>query len=228
VKRFFAILFLMALAAPAGSALAGIIGSPHDIAAQKYTVFGKEETQNVCDYCHVPHEAKGAALWPTPPASLTGWGRVGPLCYSCHDGVAIVSPNVDASNTAFNPKSHGLLLSNLPQGDDVSGSGLPYTNGSQENIECSTCHDPHDDTNRPFVRAALTELCQKCHKHRENSGYGVNNNEGTHPVHKLPKDEVENPSPIYVQDDFKVPFPMPYPPENGKNTPGVHWTLGGH
>jgi len=228
--RFPALLAITALLALAYTAEAGVVSSPHDIAAQKYTVRGVEEKkQNVCSYCHVPHKAKGARLWPTVPPSLKGWGDVGPLCYSCHDGVAIVSPNVDASNTAFNPKSHGLKIENLPDGDDVSGSGLPYTSGQgSRNIECSTCHNPHDNTNRPFIRTPITELCNKCHKRRENSGYNTENAEGTHPVHKLPVDEVEGASPIEVQEDFKVQFPSDYPSENGKYTEGVHWNLGGH
>ncbi len=210
---------------------AGIVASPHDLAAQGYT-FSSEAMQkksSVCNYCHVPHKAKGARIWATTPPSLQEWGTVGPLCYSCHDGVAIVSPNVDASNTAFNPKSHGLKIENLPAGDDVSESGLPYTGDSEvRNIECSTCHNPHDNSNRPFIRAPITELCQKCHQRRENSGYNLENAESTHPVHKEAADEVEGDSPISVQDDFKVGFPQAYPSEDGKDTEGVHWTLGGH
>jgi len=214
------------------SVIAGVVSSPHDIQAQGYTFSGggMQKKSSVCNYCHVPHKAKGARLWATTPPSLKAWGEVGPLCYSCHDGVAIVSPDVDASNTAFNPKSHGLLLQNLPAGDDVTESGFPYTVDPKPegNIECSTCHNPHDDTNRPFLRAPITEICQKCHKHRENSGYNLENEEGTHPVHKLPIDEVEGDSPIDVQEDFKVAFPDDYPSEDGSITPGVHWTLGGH
>ncbi|MGA2192044.1 MAG: cytochrome c3 family protein [Nitrospirota bacterium] len=251
-RIFFPLLFILASSLfPAGRAVAGIIGSPHDIGAQKYTVFGQEEDKkNVCNYCHVPHKAKGIRLWATTPPSLRGWGRVGPLCYSCHDGVSIVSPNVDASNTAFNPRSHGLKLSKLPKGDSAAKSGLPYTNPksapaflaysgnnaasspyasiTEDYIECSTCHNPHDDTNRPFLRVAITDICEKCHQGRENSGYGINNTESTHPVHNLPKDENGGPSPINVQDDFKVRFPGPYPTEDGKDAVGVHWTLGGH
>jgi len=230
MRRIFILLLLAFIAAPAGTATAGVVNSPHDIAAQKYTMLGRaEEKRNVCNFCHVPHKAKGARLWATLPPSLKGWGKVGPLCYSCHDGVTIVSPDVDASNTAFNPKSHGLDLDKLPAGDDVSGSGFPYTTDNEEHIiECSTCHNPHDNTNRPFLRTPINEICEKCHKNRENSGYAMNNAEGTHPVHKLPKDEVEGASPIDVVEDFKVDFPLPYPSENGKYTVGVHWTLGGH
>ncbi len=231
MKRLVWVLFITLILTVPANAVAGVLNSPHDIAAQKYTVAGREdEKKNVCNYCHVPHKAKGARLWATAPPSLKGWGKVGPLCYSCHDGVAIVSPNVDASNTAFNPKSHGLDKSMFPEGDDMSASDLPYTTGGSENnnIECSTCHNPHDNTNRPFLRVPINDLCEKCHQHRENSGYGINNTEGTHPVHKQPIDEVEGASPIEVQPEFKVDFPQAYPSENGKYTEGVHWTLGGH
>lgn len=224
------VIFLLAAILWPGVSPAGIVSSPHDLEAQDYTFTGEaRKKSSVCNYCHVPHKAKGARIWAATPPSLKAWGEVGPLCYSCHDGVAIVSPNVDASNTAFNPKSHGLLMENLPEGDDVSESGLPYTNGSEAlNIECSTCHNPHDNTNRPFIRAPITELCQKCHQRRENSGYNLGNEESTHPVHKEPVDEVEGNSPIEVQDDFKVEFPQDYPSEYGRTALGVHWTLGGH
>jgi len=245
VRKFVALMVLAALTAFEGAAFAGIVGSPHDIAAQGYAVQGREEKKkNVCNYCHVPHKAKGARLWAVPPPSLKGWGTVGPLCYSCHDGVTIASPNVDASNTAFNPRSHGLSLSDLPDGDDVSGSGLPYTSNPAEGsgagaggatvavegavIECSTCHNPHDNTNRPFLQAPLTELCERCHQQRVNSGIGVNNAESTHPVHMEPLDNTGNASPIDVQDAFKTAFPNDYPSEGGKEAIGVHWTLGGH
>ncbi len=233
MPRFFLIFLLVvvlaAAALPAVRCRAGIVGSPHDIAAQGYAVQGRqEEKRNVCNYCHVPHKAKGARLWVTEPPSLKGWGTVGPLCFSCHDGVSIVSSYTDASNTAFNPLSHGLNIENLPKGDDVTKSGLPYTDSKSRGLECSTCHNPHDDTIRPFLRVNITEICTKCHKNRENSGFGVDNAEGTHPVHKEPKDETGGPSPIDVQPGFMVPFPQKYPTENGKNTDGVHWTLGGH
>ncbi|MBI5191335.1 MAG: hypothetical protein HZA22_11785 [Nitrospirae bacterium] len=243
MRKSFAIMFALAAAALfAGRAVAGIVGSPHDISAQRYTLSReeedlesqeaasekKDEKKNVCNFCHVPHKAKGARLWATAPPSLKGWGKVGPLCYSCHDGVAIVSPYVDASRTAFHPLSHGLKLPRLPEGDDAAGSGLPYAEGNdEESMECSTCHNPHDNTNRPFIRKPITEICLECHKDRENSGYGVNNVEGTHPVHKLPADETEGSTPIDVVDDFRTVLPDEYPSEDGKYTLDVHWTLGG-
>ena len=228
MKALFA--FLLVFLIPS-AASASIVGSPHDIAAQGYTISGRgEDKKNVCNFCHVPHKAKGARLWASSPPSLKGWGKVGPLCYSCHDGVAIVSPYVDASNTVFNPKSHGLVKTNLPAGDEISEAELPYTNGGPEetSIECSTCHNPHDDTIRPFLRVNLTEICVRCHKGRQNTGYGVNNVEGTHPVHKALVDDTGGPSPIDVSSDFKVPFPDSYPSQGGKYAQGVHWKLGGH
>lgn len=224
---------MTALLVMAGYASAGVVSSQHDLAVQHYTRLpGKDEKKekpSVCDSCHVPHKAKGARVWANTPPSIQAWGDVSPICYSCHDGVAIVSPDVDASTTVYNPKSHGLDIEKLPEGDDVEQSGLPYTGGdTQQNIECSTCHNPHDNSKRPFVREELIELCTKCHNNRENSGYNVANEEGTHPVHKLPEDEVAGMSPIDVQEPFKVKFPDAYPEKDGKMTDKVHWKLGGH
>jgi predicted CXXCH cytochrome family protein len=199
--------------------------------SQGYGILKKEDKkkQMVCNFCHIPYKKKAARIWDELPPSLNYWGRVGSICYSCHDGVVVVNPDVDASMTAYHPESHGLSIRDLPKDDDTSESGLPYTGGSiDENITCTSCHNPHENDIRPFARAALNELCQKCHQRRENSGYERENIEGTHPVHKKPLDEVVNPSPIDVDDDFKTIFPEDYPSEDGKETLGVHWTLGGH
>lgn len=215
----------------ASAATAGVVKSPHDIDSQLYGILKKEDKkkQMVCNFCHVPYKKKSARIWDKLPKSLEYWGRSGSICYSCHDGVVFVNPNVDASMTAYHPESHGLAIEDLPENDDTSDAGLPYTGGSvDENIQCTSCHNPHENEKRPFLRSKLNELCQKCHQRRENSGYERENTEGTHPVHKKPADEVMNPSPIDVVDDFKVPFPGEYPPEEGKFRQGVHWTLGGH
>jgi len=86
-------------------------------------------------------------------------------------------PAVDASRTAFHPGSHGRDLT----GYEVLGGGtdsLPYVTGNR--MECVTCHDPHDNGHRPFLRADLEELCVACHSKNTEFGRGKENRTGNH------------------------------------------------
>lgn len=35
--------------------------------------------------------------------------------------------------------------------------------GGVYQMECGTCHNPHDETNQPFLRAPISGLCTDCH-----------------------------------------------------------------
>jgi len=41
-----------------------------------------------------------------------------------------------------------------------------FFGASQDTMECGTCHDPHDTTNAPFLRASLNTICVTCHKNK--------------------------------------------------------------
>jgi predicted CXXCH cytochrome family protein len=43
-----------------------------------------------------------------------------------------------------------------------------------------------------------------------------------------PFDDTEGPSPIELNEAFRIPFPSPYPPSGGMFAKEGHWTLGGH
>ncbi len=63
----------------------------------------------------------------------------------------------NTADTAFNaPNGNGNI--------DYSGGGveLPLYSGK---VQCGTCHNPHDNTNVPFLRAsnAQSALCTSCH-----------------------------------------------------------------
>ncbi len=57
------------------------------------------------------------------------------------------------SDTAFNAAVNGKV------------GNLPLYGGSQNQVECGSCHNPHDNTNGTFLRASNTgsALCTTCH-----------------------------------------------------------------
>lgn len=109
------------------------------------------------------------------------------LCLSCHDGVTAmdnyggatggsdVMSNTDTivgGGTGDLTSDHPIGLVYPSTGDYNSASGgkvgvLPlYTVGAEvDRVECASCHNPHDNTNAPFLRVANTSsnLCTTCH-----------------------------------------------------------------
>lgn len=112
-------------------------------------------------------------------------------CLSCHDGsVAVGSVLVGTSDTitdagsildaAGKIASNANLTTNLsnehPIGFvvDTSKAGLDtlanmktagfkfYAAGANE-MECATCHDPHNTTTTPFLRVTKASICTDCH-----------------------------------------------------------------
>ncbi len=123
-----------------------------------------------CEQCHITHGTLGDILVNSADS------LVSVLCLSCHTpgGWATMSKyfsssemavpgvsgtshawNVDTLNTNFgaqSPQSQTLL-------DHLSADGK---------ITCSTCHDPHSNTNSPFLRMdnSADALCLDCHRAR--------------------------------------------------------------
>jgi predicted CXXCH cytochrome family protein len=143
----------------------------------------------VCAKCHIPHASGGDRLWVEDPVSGTVTlyvGAVAKLCGYCHKANQGGDPNTTndpwSDDFVYGANSHGRLMSdtNLPM--QMASSGLPYHAGTGDgNIECTTCHDPHNDpssgqvtaSSRPFLRANLEVLCSGCHGDRRlTSGSG--------------------------------------------------------
>jgi predicted CXXCH cytochrome family protein len=186
-----ALLAAVGLLAVGQTGFAAVSGTAHSSA---YTT----ATAGDCSVCHVPHAAQGRRLWPSAPSTLaeTTFGNIGALCYYCHSsggGKYLAAANAD--NTAFHASAHGVGTTSNPDGGTAtSGSGLPYATATS--IECTSCHNPHEDGNRPFLVTAvaatnISNLCAKCHPSRLNSGndgsgtwsgYGSGNAAGSHPA----------------------------------------------
>ena len=92
---------------------------------------------------------------------------------------------------------HGATKSNIATSGidkeaDVTGTLWPYANNTT--IECTTCHDVHNNDYAPFLRAPLSDnttaansFCLKCHKGTDGAGAGrwvliTTAPNGSHPV----------------------------------------------
>lgn len=111
-------------------------------------------------------------------------------CLSCHDGVTAynsiirgTASNIGTMGAPFAVGADGLgndhpiSITYDPAADlqvgfntlaSVVGAGLTmYNNGgpTDDQVECATCHNPHDVTNGSFLRIANTAsaLCTTCH-----------------------------------------------------------------
>ena len=216
------LLVLILVAAPA---LAGVEGSPHDVIAQGYDVKRTSVLQERCTRCHLASSPTLQDFLPAvPPVLSLAYGVSSLACFSCHDGTTIVSPEVDASRTAFHPASHGTDLAGY-EGLRSETIGLPHLEGKR--MECVTCHEPHDTGHRPLLRADIGEICLICHATRSESALGEQNTSGNHPQGADPEKLVRKEVPLKVAPAFTTPLPAPYPLAGGRASVGTHWDLGG-
>lgn len=171
----------VALLLLAGSAFAGIVGTPHDLKGK--SAFGN--SQELCVVCHVPHKS-GSASFLIPSGKVyaggnltTYGGTVGQptnsssICLSCHDG--ILAPSVGTNSTDYThshpfsvvyPTKTGYAT---PVAGKISGSygSLPLEGTAKDRIECGSCHNPHEKgSSGNFLRIENTgsNLCLTCHQ----------------------------------------------------------------
>ena len=171
-----------------GPAFGGIAGSLHDM-----TKFTSDEDADVCAFCHIPHRAQGERLWRLAPAGpQTGWGSrtIAQLCYMCHNATGGGYGANDVTATAYNDLAHSYRIERYPPAPDGSaevmepGAFLPYVTTL---MDCTTCHNPHDNTYAPFLREiSIDRLCYVCHHRGWSGGVAAQNlspdGRSTHPV----------------------------------------------
>jgi predicted CXXCH cytochrome family protein len=200
---------------------AAVTGSSHDLSSGGPLTDASTDEDQICVFCHTPHNAGVAVpLW-NHQATVAGYtvydsstmqatagsppGGISALCLSCHDGTVAVNnlynpPNdlgadpTMGSGTELNasfqidpnrPAYTGTDLSDdhpvsfaydgTLAGDDGNletpastdwvdaGQTVPLFAG---NLECASCHDPHDDTVEPFLVKSngASALCKTCHQ----------------------------------------------------------------
>lgn len=141
---------------------------------------------NPCKICHDTATADPRIRgWAGTGIGAGGWSakQISYLCYMCHQGTPLYSAHNMSAN-AYDAGAHGYTKNNTlvprgPEGTDFTGldtittSGLPYTNSGE--LECTTCHNVHVVTNRPFnQRADYQTLCDDCHPGRVNNASATN------------------------------------------------------
>ncbi len=225
LRQSLALALLLALLA-AAPVFSSVEGGPHDLISQGYDVVKTSPTQERCTRCHIASSSATQDFLPEiSPVLASFYGASSQLCFSCHDGTTIVSPDVDASRTAFHPGSHGNDLSGY-EGLRSETIDLPYLAG--KHMECVTCHDPHGTGHRPFLRTDMQELCLVCHSKYTEFGRGKENRSGNHILGTDPAVSPRAEAPVNVSAPFRVAFPASYPLQQGKGSGGWHWDLGGH
>ncbi|MDD5774081.1 MAG: cytochrome c3 family protein [bacterium] len=212
---------------------AAITGSPHDLVS--WLNITSKDKAGICAYCHVPHSSKGDRLFPLAnEEEKLKYGVVGSLCSKCHVGSGYLNyPNMDVNNEIFatldplvtplknthmdshpvfgtrsSHQSATLQNTNL---DSAISNDWPWTSSwaagakPDKDIECSSCHNPHDWNpiafgsdavyglaKRKFLRAPVynengpannKNFCSYCHINREADTSSNNiGGYGTHPV----------------------------------------------
>ncbi|MDQ7007246.1 MAG: cytochrome c3 family protein [Acidobacteriota bacterium] len=231
MKRIMLPLALISLVLVAGvtwvGAQSSVVDTKHNLSstagADQITDKSTNEDQ-ICVFCHTPHQASPAApLWNHTQSSTASYGvytsstldasdvtdigggtDVSNLCMSCHDGtVGVNDLGNPANDTGANPTmgsgteldASGRIQSGRPtnmgtslsddhpvnftydaalataDGELATPDSTSYVDAAHTvplfggKVQCASCHDPHDNTNEPFLTKsnAGSQLCSTCH-----------------------------------------------------------------
>lgn len=158
----------------AGPALAVVATNGHNMT--KYQTV--ETNTETCVYCHTPHSAgTQAPLWNRADLGTRVVNGVGVLtnpesgvCLSCHDGSAIgalINPSVGTvfTGSITGAGNLGDMNNDHPVSVQVPANANWVLAAQGTWAECTSCHNPHDETNAPFLKAsnANSAICVGCH-----------------------------------------------------------------
>lgn len=183
-----------------GSATAWAVDAPHD-----------SLTNNVhCNNCHVPHHSLGDII------TAQSDSLISTLCISCHTWggwPGMTKPFADAMKAVpgTSGTSHAWDVDTLNTTYQTHGptSAAIAKHILDGKVTCTTCHDPHNNTNPHFLRVdnSSNALCLECHAERNVSDVKtyVTDKVYSHPVgvvlpattsfHNPPLDTDGNPQP---------------------------------
>jgi len=182
-----------------------VVNTPHNLSAQGSGPARAVSEEQVCIFCHAPHNSLPVSpLWnrfmpltvynvysssslDAKPGQPTGASK---MCLSCHDGTIALGSVVSrdqviqmAQGVTTIPPGSANLGTDLSDDHPVSfvydgalaakdaklmtPTGLPATirlDANQE-LQCTSCHDPHDDSFGDFlvVPNDNSALCKSCH-----------------------------------------------------------------
>ena len=183
-KKFALAMGLAAMAATAiaPAAIAGVVGSNHDMIL-KYTLAGAARRAGTCSFCHIPHKAGGDKLWASSYTTGTGWRAetISQLCYTCH-GTGTGYNEALELNPFGSTNKHGRTTATLISSGDIGALPGTVEVTASGDLKCTSCHDVHNNDSRPFLRYSgagtfnFQAHCETCHLHRANAtGQGTTN-----------------------------------------------------
>ena len=120
---------------------------------------GPQGASRLCLSCHDGTIALGAVLQPAGGIAMTVPGGI-PVMSSSNFGTNLDKHHpVSFSYYDAKPGTNPELVPDAPATDSDL---LFYGNGF---MECATCHDPHDNSNKKFLRvpSSYSALCTRCH-----------------------------------------------------------------
>ena len=123
-----------------------------------------------CGQCHIAHQTLGDILVDSTD------GLVSTLCLSCHSPggwvpmnknlspAEMADPGVSGTSHPWDVPAVNTARQTLEPQNQVLLDHL----ASDGSITCATCHDPHENTNPPFLRLdnSADALCLDCHRER--------------------------------------------------------------
>jgi predicted CXXCH cytochrome family protein len=182
-----------------------VVNSKHDLSVLGPGPIRAVEEDEVCIFCHTPHNASPAApLWnrynpttyyriyrsPTMEARVDQPGPASKLCLSCHDGSLALGLTLDRPLTdpilmthPYMPSGPSNLTNDLSDDHPIGfrfdralsnrdrqlrppqlvDHRVPL--GPLGELECTACHDPHNNEVGNFLRITDRDgvLCTTCH-----------------------------------------------------------------
>lgn len=164
-----------------------------------------------CEQCHITHNTLGDILINATDS------LVSTLCLSCHTpGGWVGMTKTLSSSQKADPGNTGTSHNwDVPADNAQRGAVLPTSQTlldhltADNRITCATCHDPHENTNSPFLRLdnSADALCLDCHSPRNMTSVKTYTGDTlSHPVgvalpqasatyHAVPYDVDGNPQP---------------------------------
>lgn len=170
-----AVSLVLALGASSALALTGIANSKHNFASGSTNTY-KGSSDQICIYCHAPHNTRSTAqLWNRADSATASYtlytsttlhnaaaqpAGVSKLCLSCHDGTVAIDSFM--GNTAVTPASGGAITSAAKLGIDLSNDhpiGVVYDAAT---FAAAGLKDPAGVAVAPLVISGKVE-CSSCH-----------------------------------------------------------------
>ncbi len=182
----------LALTVVGGLAWAGIEGSKHDFSNEAWA---EGDTCSACHTTHRADTPKASPLWDTEADLTRTFGtsssrdRATPgegtlMCLRCHDGTIASEAVTGVAGQRFNNKQDPALFGTGHRSGDhpVGGEYPQFDKGYRPlvsvvatgvvalpdgRVECSSCHDPHNEAGEKHMLVtsnARSALCLICHR----------------------------------------------------------------